>query len=398
MRRAQIAAVFVLCAALVTVSTGASATTPKIREKQAEANRVLAEVDSLDIQLGRVNEQLNGAIYELNKVRAREHRTAIALANARKQYRVAIANVESRLITLYETPPPSTTDAVFGATTVSSMLDRLELVHAGNELDRRLATDAKTLRNKLNVQERALVVERQQRAAAAAAIAAHRHTLSAELAERQTLLSSIRSEVAHLQAVERARQARLVAQARARLLAEQRARAAAAAAAAATAARARAAHASTTTSPTTTTTSPPTTTVGSDGTTTTTAAPPPPIPTPTVGGDPTAASIALQYIGIPYVFGGATTDGFDCSGLVMYVYAQLGIQLPHFAAAQYQYGQPVAFADLQPGDLVFFDALDHVGIYIGGGEFVDAPHTGAFVRIDTFVGWYASTYVGARRL
>jgi cell wall-associated NlpC family hydrolase len=388
-RRAQIAAVLVLCAALVTVSAGASATTPKIREKQAEANRVLAEVDSLDIQLGRVNEQLNGAIYELNKVRVREHRTATALAKARKQYRIAIANVEKRLVTLYETPPPSTTDAVFGATTVSAMLDRLELVHAGNELDHRLATDAKALRNKLNEQERALVVERQQRAAAAAAINAHRHTLDAELAERQHLLSSIRSEVAHLQAVEAARQARLVAQARARLLAEQRARARAAAAAAA-AARARAARA-----PTTTTSTSPTTTTSGGGTTVPTV---PSIPTPTVGGHPDAASIALQYIGIPYVFGGSTTDGFDCSGLVMYVYAQLGIQLPHFAAAQYTFGQPVAFADLQPGDLVFFDALDHVGIYLGDGEFIDAPHTGAFVRIDTFVGWYASTYVGARRI
>jgi cell wall-associated NlpC family hydrolase len=133
-------------------------------------------------------------------------------------------------------------------------------------------------------------------------------------------------------------------------------------------------------------------------TTTTTPLPTPSIPAPTNGGHPDAASIALQYIGIPYVFGGSTTDGFDCSGLVMYVYAQLGIQLPHFAAAQYTFGQPVSRADLQPGDLVFFDALDHVGIYIGNGEFVDAPHTGAFVRIDTFVGWYSSTYVGARRL
>jgi cell wall-associated NlpC family hydrolase len=394
-RRAQIAAVLALTVGLAVVSAGASATTPKIHEKEAEAQRVLAEVNSLDIQLGRVNEQLNGAIYELNKVKARERRTAASLAKARKEYRIAVATVAQRLVTLYETPPPSNTDAIFGATNVSAMLDRLELVRAGNALDRRLALNAKLRRAQLDAQERALVVERQQKVAAAATIAAHRHTLGAELAQRQNLLSSIRSEVAHLQAVERARQARLLAEARARLLAEQRARARAAAAAAA--ARARAARAAST--PTTTTATQPATTTSSDGSTTTTSTPPAPtIPTPTIGGHPDAASIALRYIGIPYVFGGSTTDGFDCSGLVMYVYAQLGIQLPHFAAAQYGFGQPVAQGDLQPGDLVFFDALDHVGIYIGNGQFVDAPHTGTFVRIDTFTGWYAAAYVGARRI
>jgi cell wall-associated NlpC family hydrolase len=101
---------------------------------------------------------------------------------------------------------------------------------------------------------------------------------------------------------------------------------------------------------------------------------------------------------VPYVFGGATPAGFDCSGLVEYVYAQLGIALPHYAAAQYQYGVAVPRADLQPGDLVFFDGLNHVGIYIGGNSFVHAPHTGDVVKISTLSGWYDVTYVGARRI
>jgi cell wall-associated NlpC family hydrolase len=139
---------------------------------------------------------------------------------------------------------------------------------------------------------------------------------------------------------------------------------------------------------------------------TTTAAPAPapapvpapaPSPAPAGGGHPEAATIALRYLGTPYVWGGAAPGGFDCSGLVMYVYAQLGISLPHFAAAQYGFGSPVAADQLQPGDLVFFDALDHVGIYIGGGQFVHAPHTGDVVKISSLAE-FGSAYVGARRI
>ena len=76
--------------------------------------------------------------------------------------------------------------------------------------------------------------------------------------------------------------------------------------------------------------------------------------------------MALQYLGVKYRWGGESPKtGFDCSGLVAYVYAQLGIQLPHSAAAQYGLGAPVPRDDLQPGDLVFFNGLSHVGIYIG---------------------------------
>ena len=112
-------------------------------------------------------------------------------------------------------------------------------------------------------------------------------------------------------------------------------------------------------------------------------------------------SIAFQYLGIPYKWAGATpAGGFDCSGLVQYVYAQLGISLPHNAAAQFNSPNAVSVPrnQLQPGDLVFFNGLDHVGIYIGGGDFIDAPHTGAFVRIDSLTGWYAAKYDGAKRI
>jgi cell wall-associated NlpC family hydrolase len=123
----------------------------------------------------------------------------------------------------------------------------------------------------------------------------------------------------------------------------------------------------------------------------------PPAPSPAGAGHPEAATIALRYLGVRYVWGGASPAGVDCSGLVMYVYAQLGISLPHYAAAQYQLGAPVAREQLQPGDLVFFDGLDHVGIYIGGGQVVHAPQTGDVVKISPIADWGAG-YVGARRI
>jgi hypothetical protein len=115
-----------------------------------------------------------------------------------------------------------------------------------------------------------------------------------------------------------------------------------------------------------------------------------------------AVSIAMQFLGVPYVWAGASPfSGFDCSGLTMYVYAQLGIHLIHFAGAQYNEGTRIPIELLAPGDLVFFEpgrlGPGHVGIYIGAGEFIAAPHSGDVVRISALTGKYALSYVGAVR-
>src|SRR4029077_16271349 len=88
-----------------------------------------------------------------------------------------------------------------------------------------------------------------------------------------------------------------------------------------------------------------------------------------------------------YVWGGASPSGFDCSGLVMYVYAQLGISLPHYTVDQWNATSPGSLSAAQPGDLIFFNGLEHVGIYLGGGQMVDAPHTGAVVRVESIYGF-----------
>ena len=110
-----------------------------------------------------------------------------------------------------------------------------------------------------------------------------------------------------------------------------------------------------------------------------------------------AVQIANHLTGIPYSWGGASPRaGFDCSGLVQYVYAKVGIQLPHYAAGQYGHGRRVSRGSLRPGDLVFFSGLGHVGIYAGRGKFIHAPRRGTTVRWSRLSSH--GSYYGATRL
>ena len=190
--------------------------------------------------------------------------------------------------------------------------------------------------------------------------AAAKARISRQLAARRSLLSSIQGQIVHLKAMERARQIALASQARSRLASQP----------------------------------PPDTSGTVVGASVST--PGATIAAPSTHGG--VVSIAMRYLGVPYRWGGASPSGFDCSGFVMYVYAQVGVSLPHSSYAQYGVGIPVSRDQLQPGDLVFFNGLGHEGIYIGGGQFIHAPHTGDVVKISSMTGWYAATYVGARRL
>lgn len=122
-------------------------------------------------------------------------------------------------------------------------------------------------------------------------------------------------------------------------------------------------------------------------------------------GGKAACDLAAQFLGLPYVWGGTSPSGFDCSGLVQYVYAQLGYSLNRVADAQMKNGIPVSREELMPGDIIGFSSAglggyaSHIGIYVGDGMMIHSPRTGDVVKYTTIdSGYYATRFAGARRI
>ena len=343
------------------VTAAGSAEPTQIGSKRAEAQQVLAQINAMDVQLEKAVEAWNGANVRLDQIKHDLAVNRARLETAKKNLAKARGRVSERVVALYTSNSPDALSIILGASSLGDLIERLDSANRIAQDDARIAAEVTRYRNEVQDRQQALVKAEADQEKVVAERAAQRASIQSQLAQRQALYSSIKDQIAKLEAAERERQARLAAQAKA--AAREQSQQSAPAPAPAPAGE------------------------SSGG-----------IPAPPPSSHSGVVSIALQYLGVPYVWGGASPSGFDCSGLTMYAYAKVGVYLPHNAAMQYGMGTPVARSQLAPGDLVFFNGLSHVGMYIGGGRFVHAPHTGDVVKISSLSEyWYSATYVGARR-
>jgi peptidoglycan DL-endopeptidase CwlO len=354
------------------VASAATAEPGAVASKQAEAQSIISQISSIETELSTAVERWNLANVRLANIGHDLKRSRWELGVARVNLKRAQTALARQALSVYTSSDSNgTIEVLLGSASLDDLLTRIDTVNRVNDQRSSVVGDVTTFRSYVARQTARLHHAQSEQKRIVAQRLAEKHSIESKLAERNRLLQSVRAEIAHLRAVEAARQAELARQAR-----EQQARQAL---------------------------QPQVASIGvgvGDTTQSAPAAAPAPVtpvaaPASHYGG---VVGIAMQYLGTPYVWGGASPGGFDCSGLVVYAYAQVGVSLPHSSYAQYGAGVPVSMSELQPGDLVFFYGLGHVGIYIGGGSFIHAPHTGDVVKISSISGSYASSFVGARRI
>jgi cell wall-associated NlpC family hydrolase len=363
-------ALIVALAAGLMLAVGSASADPTVSSKRAQAQAILAEVHELDSSLEKSVEAWHYANIQLQKLDTDLRSNKRHLVAAKKSLVVSKERIAQRLRDLYvHGNGDSTLEVLLGSRSLDDVITRLDAIQRVSKQDARILSVVKRYRKEVASRRARLQDAREQQADIVAQRAAEKSSIEGRLAERRQLLSSVKDEIVRLQAEEHARQLRLAAAAQARLEAQRLA---------VSQSQSEAADAAIAASLEET-------------------AYDPNLPAPSYGN---VVAIALQYLGIPYVWGGSSpSTGFDCSGFVAYVYAQVGVYLPHHAASQYNSGTPVSREQLAPGDLVFFDGLGHVGIYIGAGQFVHAPHSGDVVKISSlYEDWYSSTWVGGRRI
>jgi peptidoglycan DL-endopeptidase CwlO len=330
----------------------------QISAKRAQAQGVLAQLQHLDAEAQRANSAYHAASQKLRLVEQSLRINHQALGVARGNFSRAQRALARRLVAMYTSQEQQSSLAVIlGASSLDDLMSRIEAANSMSKQDAALIQQVVGFQRQIVHRRTLLRNERARQHRLVAARAAERNQVEGRIASERRLYSSVRAQIQRMISAQQAQQA---AAARAATVAETQ------------------------------------------------------VATPKVsfGAGPTSTSvagaryssvvgIAEQYLGVPYVFGGESPSGFDCSGLVAYVYAQVGVSLPHYTVAQYNYADSVSVSrsQLEPGDLVFFAGLGHVGIYVGGGQFIHAPHTGSVVRIDSLSGgWYASEYDGAKRI
>ncbi len=363
--------VSLICALGTALGTGVLAVpahADRIGDARAEASRVWDRLEADGRRIDALNERLNGARLRLAETDSRIRDNTIRLDVARSNVKRVRAELDASLLAAYRNPAPDPVAVVLQARSLGSVLEEISLLNRTNRRNAVLMRDVRSYKRE--------VVSRQQE-------------LARERAGRQGLvddLASRRRVIRSLVAQNTARYAGLKGRIKRLIEARQRAEAAAAAHSAYIAQQALAAASVRTVA---------TNDIGVGG------APASSIPLPAASDlGSSAVRFALGKLGVAYVWGAAGPSNFDCSGLVVWAYAQAGRSgLPHYTGALWNAGPHVDSSQLAAGDLVFFGSdLGHMGIYIGGGQFVHAPHTGDVVKVSSLSGYYSANYAGAVRI
>ncbi len=324
-RRTAAVALSVMLAVTLFFMGGAFGHASPVQDKRNELERIKNEVQRIDAQLGTVTEQYNLTNLRVAQARERiaEKEGQLAALNAELEERKDILG--GRLREMYKAGNADILEVITESKTMDDLytnLDRAQRIGGG---DVATITSVLATRGEVEAAKAGLLAEKAELDAAVAQLGAQKSQIESELQRRQSLVSGVEAEITALLAQEAA--SRPVA------------------------------------APRPTASQPRT--------------PPPPPPSYASS----VVQVAYAQLGKRYVYAGSGPNVFDCSGLVMYCYAQVGVRLPHSSYMQARCGTPVSYAELQQGDLVFFRGYGHVGMYIGGGQYIHAPQTGDVVRI-----------------
>ena len=337
---------------------------PSINDLRAQVQRIQSEVAAIDEQVGAAAEAYNGAVYQLGLINSRIDSNRAGIIRATNKLHAVQDELADRLRAEYISPQPSPMQLLLTTRSASAVANGTEAMERAALRDSAVIRTVRSLRAERVRRAAELKRDQAQAKVEVADKAAKRDAVQALLARRSAVLAGAKGALKRELDAEARREAARRAEANRRAQALVRTQ---------------------TTSGGSSTPAP----SGGGGST-----PAPPVSSGGSARNAQAARIAMQYLGVPYVWGGATPSGFDCSGLAMYAYAKVGVSMGHYTGAIYAAFPKVAYSDLQPGDMVFFSGLGHMGIYIGGGMMVHAPHTGDVVRVAPIAG---RSYVGAVR-
>lgn len=313
-------------------------------QKQNEAKQIKSQIGQIDHELDQAVERYNQSNIELENIRAESRVTSQKIEKASQDLENQKSILGARVRNIYKHGDVPFIETVFTTKTFEQFLCTIDRLQDIATQDAKILRDIEQLKQEIEEKKAQLVEQEKNQQVACKELASQKSEISQKLDERRNALVGVEDEIAALEREEQAEAERLRAQVEREQKNVQTVKKA----------------------------PQPQVSRGSDR-----------LPAPKSG----VVGVAMQQLGKPYQWAAAGPSSFDCSGLVMYCYAQVGVSLPHSAAAQYGSGAHVSRDQLQPGDLVFFShgggGIAHVGMYVGGDSYIHAPRTGDVVKISS---------------